>query len=550
MADLTGGQLVARTLRQAGVGHLFTLCGGHILPIYDGCLTEGVRVIDCRHEQAAAHAGDAYARLTRGIGVAVVVPGPGVTDAVTGVANAYAARSPLLLIGGAAPLGLRGLGALQETEQVALLKPITKGAWSVAETRQIPEVLTTAIRTALAGRPGPVFVEIPVDLLMTTIEDRLAPIPTGYVHRQRAAADAGEVSRLQALLAAAERPVVMAGGGVYWDDASKSLAAFAECLGAPVFMNGAGRGALATDHPGAFFQTRGWALRHADLILVLGTPLDFRLGYGRPPTFAEDAKAVMIDVDPVELGRNRPLELGLAGDIDVILRQLTAALPKGRADRTTPWIAELRRRERDARQKLDELADTDQAPVSHYRWAREIARAVTPDTIVVGDGGDVVNCAAKFVPVDRAGQWLDPGPLGCLGVGPSFALAAKLLRPDQRVLLISGDGAFGLNGMELETAVRFKLPFTCIIGNDGGWGQIRSPQVSFFGESRAVATSLPTTRYDRMVEALGGRGAFITDAREIGPALARALASDEVWCLNVVLDPEAYRKSGQVSMAI
>jgi acetolactate synthase I/II/III large subunit len=525
MADLTGGQLVARTLRQAGVGHRFTLCGGHILPIYDGCLTEGVGVIDVRHEQAAAHAGDAYARLTRGIGVAVVVPGPGVTDAVTGVANAYAARSPLLLIGGAAPLGLRGLGALQETEQGALLKPITKGAWSVAETRQIPEVLATAIRTALAGRPGPVFVEIPVDLLMTTIEDRLAPIPTGYVHRSRGAADADAVARLAALLAGAERPVVMAGGGVYWDDAAKSLAAFSERAGVPVFMNGAGRGALATEHPNAMFQTRGWALGHADLVLVLGTPLDFRLGYGRPPTFAEGAKVVMIDVDPVELGRNRPLELGLAGDIDVILRQLTDALPKGPAGRAAPWVAELRRREGDA-------------------------RAVTRDTIVVGDGGDVVNCAAKFVPVDRAGQWLDPGPLGCLGVGPAFALAAKLLRPDQRVLLVSGDGAFGLNGMELETAVRFKLPFTCIIGNDGGWGQIRSPQISFFGESRAVATSLPTTRYDRMVEALGGRGAFITDPSENGPALARALASDEVWCLNVALDPEAYRKSGQVSMAI
>jgi acetolactate synthase I/II/III large subunit len=550
MADLTGGQLVARTLRQAGVRHVFTLCGGHILPIYDGCLTEEVAIVDVRHEQAAAHAGDAYARLTRGVGVAIVVPGPGVTDAVTGVANAYAARSPLLLIGGAAPLGLRGLGALQETEQIALLKPITKGAWSVAETRQIPEVLATAIRTALAGRPGPVFVEIPVDLLMTTIEDRLAPIPTRYIHRNRGAADADALGRLETLLASAERPVVMAGGGVYWDDASQSLALFAERAGVAVFMNGAGRGALATDHPNAFFQTRGWALGHADLVVVLGTPLDFRLGYGRPPTFAEDAKVVMIDVDPIELGRNRPLELGLAGDLDVILRQLTDAIPKSLADRSVPWLAELRRREGEARAKLDELAETDQAPVSHYRWARDIAQAVTRDTIVVGDGGDVVNCAAKFVPVDRAGQWLDPGPLGCLGVGPSFALAAKLLRPDQRVLLVSGDGAFGLNGMELETAVRFGLPFTCIIGNDGGWGQIRSPQVSFFGEGRAVATSLPTTRYDRMVEALGGRGAFITDPREIGPALARALASDEVWCLNVVLDPEAYRKSGQVSMAI
>ncbi|HEY7541656.1 MAG TPA: thiamine pyrophosphate-binding protein, partial [Methylomirabilota bacterium] len=478
MADLTGGQLVARTLKQGGVGHVFTLCGGHILPIYDGCLSEGIAVIDTRHEQAAAHAGDAYARLTRDIGVAIVVPGPGVTNAVTGVANAYAARSPLLLIGGAAPLALRGLGALQETEQIALLKPITKGAWTVSETRQIPEVLTTAMRTAVSGRPGPVFVEIPVDLLMTTIEDRLAAIPTGYVHRTRATVEAATLGRLEALLASAERPVVMAGGGVYWDDAGKSLAAFAERAGVPVFMNGAGRGALATDHPSAFFQTRGWALSHADVVLVLGTPLDFRLGYGRPPTFAADAKVAMIDVDPAELGRNRALELGIAGDIDAILRQLTEGLGANLGARSAPWRAELRWREGEARAKLVELAATDQAPISHYRWAWEVACAVTRDTIVVGDGGDVVNCAAKFVPIDRMGQWMDPGPLGCLGVGPSFALTAKLLRRDQRVLLVSGDGAFGLNGMELETAVRFKLPFTCVIGNDGGWGQIRSPQVS------------------------------------------------------------------------
>jgi len=404
MAELTGGHLVARTLRQAGVRHVFTLCGGHILPIYDGCLSENVAVVDVRHEQAAAHAGDAYARLTRGIGVALVVPGPGVTDAVTGVANAYAARSPLLLIGGAAPLGLRGLGALQETEQVALLRPITKGAWSVAETRQIPEVLTTAIRTALSGRPGPVFVEIPVDLLLAAVEDRLAPIPTGYVHRPRGAADPDGLALLETLLVDAERPVVMAGGGVYWDDAAKSLALFAERAGAPVFMNGAGRGVLGTDHPNAFFHTRGWALGHADVVLVLGTPLDFRLGYGRPPTFAEDARVAMIDVDPVELGRNRPLELGISGDIDIILRQLVDALPKGLPDRVAPWLAELRRREGEARGKLDELAATDARPISHYRWAREIAGAVTRDTIVVGDGGDVVNCVAKFVPVDRRGS--------------------------------------------------------------------------------------------------------------------------------------------------
>src|SRR5574342_749645 len=223
MADLNGGHLVARTLRQAGVGHIFTLCGGHILPIYDGCITEGVEVVDVRHEQAAAHAGDAYARLTRNIGVAAVTAGPGVTDAVTGVANAYSARSPLLLIGGAAPLGLRGLGSLQETEQVALLRPITKGSWTVAETRQIPEVLTTAIRTALTGRPGPVFVEIPVDLLMTVVEDRLAPIPTRYLHRSAVLADPDDIVKLTHLISRAERPVVISGSGVYWDDAAKSL---------------------------------------------------------------------------------------------------------------------------------------------------------------------------------------------------------------------------------------------------------------------------------------------------------------------------------------
>ncbi|HEY2992744.1 MAG TPA: thiamine pyrophosphate-binding protein [Methylomirabilota bacterium] len=550
MAELTGGELVARVLKQAGVGHVFTLCGGHILPIYDGCLKESIAVVDLRHEQAAAHAADAYARLTRNVGVALVTAGPGVTDAITGVANAAAARSPLLLIGGAAPLGLRGLGALQEMEQVALLRPITKGAWSVAETRQIPEVLTAAIRTALSGRPGPVFVEIPVDLLLATVEDRLAPIPSGYLHRAPVPGDAAAIERLARLLAGATRPVVMAGSGVWWDDAAGALATFAETAGVPVFMNGAGRGCLAADHPLAFAHARSAALGAADVVLVLGTPLDFRLGYGRPPTFAEDAAVAMVDCDGAELGRNRPLAVGIAGHVGRVLEQLTTALLPDVAARFADWRRHLDGREREGQQALDALSAVDDVPVSHYRWAAEIARHVTADTLVVGDGGDVVGCAAKLVRLSRPGQWLDPGPFGCLGVGPPFAIAAKLLEPARRVLLIAGDGAFGLNGMDVETAVRFRLPMTCIIGNDAGWGQIRNPQLSFFGADRAVATSLPSTRYDEMVEALGGRGVLVREPKEIGPALERALASDEVWCINVVLDPAAYRRGGQVSMAI
>jgi thiamine pyrophosphate-dependent acetolactate synthase large subunit-like protein len=550
MADLTGGHLVARTLAQAGVGHIFTLCGGHILPIYDGCLTERIAVVDMRHEQAAAHAADAYARLTRNVGVAVVTAGPGVTDAVTGIANAYSARSPVLLIGGAAPLGLRGLGALQETEQVGLLRPVTKGAWSVAETRQIPEVLATAMRTALTGRPGPVFVEIPVDLLMTMVEDRLAPVPTQYVHRARPAGDPEAIARLADLLARAKRPLVMAGGGVYWDDAAKDLQTFAERAGLPVFMNGAGRGCLPTDHPLAFSQARGLALGQADVVLVLGTPLDFRLGYGRPPSFAEDAQVAMVDCDGVELGRNRPLELGLVGHIGLILRQLGEALPPGLAARQGEWLTTIRKKEAEGQAKLLAERQSNEAPISHYRMAHEIAAVVDAGTTVVGDGGDVVSCAAKIVPLQRPGQWLDPGAFGCLGVGPSFAIAAKLLRPADRVLLIAGDGAFGLNGMEIETAVRFRLPMTVIVGNDGGWGQIRNPQLSFFGAERAVGTSLPYTRYDRMVEALGGKGVHVTEPGQIRPALERALGSGEVYCINVELDPAAYRRTGQVSMAI
>jgi acetolactate synthase-1/2/3 large subunit len=550
MAELTGGELVAKTLKQAGVTHIFTLCGGHILPIYEGCLTHGIRIIDVRHEQAAAHAADAYARLTRGIGVAVVTAGPGVTDAVTGVVNAYAARSPLLLIGGAAMIGLKGMGALQDIPQLPLFGSCTKGTWSVPEARLIPEFLTTAMRTALTGRPGPVFVEIPIDVLVNEVEDRLAPTPTGYVHRNPAAADPESITRFSDLLARADRPLVMAGSGVYWDDAASDLARFAERAGVPIFMNGAGRGCLPSDHPLAFAQARGFALSNADVVVVLGAPLDFRLGYGRPPTFAEDATVIMVDSDPTEMGRNRPLVLGLTGHIGLILRQVAGALPSGMPSRFETWLGQVRDKEREGREKLEAQAVSDQVPISHYRWAREIAQVVDANTIVVGDGGDVVNCAAKFVPLQRPGQWLDPGPFGCLGVGPSFAIAAKLLHPGKKVLLISGDGAFGLNGMELETAARFNLPMTCIIGNDGGWGQIRNPQISFWGEARAVGTSLPFTRYDRMVEALGGRGLLITEPKEIRPALEKALASDEVWCLNVVLDSTAYRKTGQVSLAI
>ncbi|HKX01136.1 MAG TPA: thiamine pyrophosphate-dependent enzyme, partial [Methylomirabilota bacterium] len=309
-------------------------------------------------------------------------------------------------------------------------------------------------------------------------------------------------------------------------------------------------GTLPAGHPNAFFQTRGWALSHADVVLVLGTPLDFRLGYGRPPSFAENVQVAMVDCDPAELGRNRPLAVGLTSHIGLTLRALAGALPRDLATRLDRWRDAVRKKEDDAQARLRAERLSDAVPISHYRLAHEIAAVVGAETTVVGDGGDVVGCASRIVGLSRPGQWLDPGPFGCLGVGPSFAIATRLLRPAQPVLLIAGDGAFGLNGMEIETAVRFKLPMTVVIGNDGGWGQIRNPQLSFFGAERMVATSLPFTRYDRMVEALGGKGIHVTEPAQLRPALERALGSGEVYGINVVLDPAAYRRTGQVSMAI
>jgi acetolactate synthase-1/2/3 large subunit len=549
MADLTGGELVARVLAREGVRAIFTLCGGHVLPIYDACLRHGIRIVDVRHEQAAAHAADAWARLTRSLGVAVVVSGPGVTDAVTGVANAYAARSPLLLIGGGSPIGLKGRGALQEMDQVSLLRPITKGAWAVPEPRLISEYLARAIEVALTGQPGPVFVEIAVDLLMSTVDEGDAPLPPPGV-RGRPAPAADAIDEVAALLAVAERPAIVAGSGVYWDGAWDALARLAARAGVPVFTNGMGRGCLPHDHPMAFQLARGLALREADTVLVLGTPLDFRLGYGQAPVFGEAAQVVMVDAEGADFGRNRTLAGGIAADVRQTLEALAAAMPASAPARRAEWRRRLRDKEDAERAKQAALAASDQRPITHYRLAAELAAVMDEQTCLVADGGDVVTCASKVVPLSRPAQWLDPGPLGVLGVGPPFALAAKALHPEWRVLLLSGDGAFGLNGMELETAVRFDLPLVCVVGNDGGWGMIRSVQQAFYGRERMVATSLPYSRYDRLVEALGGEGETIDDPRRLRPALERALGSGRVACLNVILDPDAYRREGGGSLAI
>ena len=548
MATLTGAQLLVRMLKAEGVRHLFTLSGLHIAPIYAACVEEGIQIIDTRHEQAAAHAADATARLTRGIGVCAVTAGPGVTDALTGIANAHAANSPVLLLGGAAPSFNAGKGSLQEMEQVDLFTRITRWSDRIPAPDRVPTYMAKAFRTMLTGRPGPVFLEVPWDVLSNGVEESECPLPSSYRTRARQPGDPAFVERAAALLAKAEHPVIVAGSSIHWDDAAPQLAAFAERAGAPVYLNGAGRGSLPADHPHFFSHTRKDALAEADVVVIAGTPLDFRLGYGAG--IAETAAIVQIDTDAGEIGRNRGVEIGIIGDSRSVLEQLASALP--RRARGESWLRELRKREQAKAAQQAEYERSDQVPVHHFRLAKEldaVARAAG-DSMFVADGGNWVAIAAKVIGLRKPGRWLDPGPLGCLGVGAPFAIAAKLLHPDRPVFVIQGDGSFGLNGMDFDTALRFKLPMVAVVGNDASWGQIRLPQVQLFGPEKSPATQLAPTRYDKVVEALGGHGEHVTEPAQIRPALERAVASGTVACVNVLLDPEAPAASGAQGYAI
>jgi len=550
MAMVTGGQLVARMLKTEGVRQIFTLSGLHVAPIYAGCVEEGIQVVDMRHEQAAAHAADAYARLTRGIGVAVVTAGPGVTDALTGVANANAANSPLLLLGGAAPLFNQSRGSLQEMEQVDLFHRISKWSDRVPTPELVPSYLAKAFRVALSGRPGPVFLELAWDVLCNGVEDDAAKLPTHYRTTARQAADPQRIEQALAMLKKAERPAIIAGSSIYWDQAWDPLREFCEVAQIPVYLNGSGRGCLAPDHPLFFQHTRKQAISTADLVFVVGTPFDFRLNYGSEPTFGAASKIVQVDIDPTEIGRNRAVEVGIIADSFSALRALRAGAAKTRRD---AYLSELRELERTKAKEMEQWTRSDAVPIHHYRLAREmseVANSSGSEPIFVADGGNWVAMAAKVVTLNRPGSWLDPGPLGCLGVGAPFAIAAKLVSPRHTPWVIQGDGSFGFNGMDFETALRFKLPMVCVVGNDAAWGQIRIPQVAMFGEEKSPGTLLAPTRYDRLVEALGGRGELVVEPSQIRPALERAFSSGTVACVNVMLDPEAPVKAGAMGYAV
>jgi acetolactate synthase-1/2/3 large subunit len=432
--------------------------------------------------------------------------------------------------------------------QIDLLRPITKWARTVHETSRLGEYTASAFRQMLNGKPGPTFLEMPMDVLNNLADtDTLFDPgePTFYRYSGRTAPDPDTVVKAAALLEKAERPVIMASTAVWWCDAAEPLRQLAERINAPVFLNGAGRGCLPPTHPLFFTASRRKALEGSDTILAIGTRMDFRLNHGQPPLIPAEANVIWFDLAGEDVGVNRGAAVGLVGDVGLSMQQLTGAtkqLVEG------DWLAYIRREERNALGRDGALMSSEAVPIHPMRLCREIRDFIDEDTTVVGDGGDIVSYGGRVINVYRPGYWLDPGPMGCLGTGTGFAMAAQIARPGKKVLILHGDGAFGLNGMEFESMVRQQLPVVSVIGNDGAWGQIKHPQKAMLGHATAAELS-PGIRYDKMVEALGGYGELVQKPEDIRPAIERAFASGLPACVNVLIDPDKpYSRSTNVAV--
>jgi acetolactate synthase-1/2/3 large subunit len=526
VARVHGGRLVAQAMRSRGVSKLFTLSGGHLFSIYDGCREEGIDLIDVRHEQSAAFAAEGWAKATREVGVCALTAGPGVTNGMSALGNSLFNGSPVTVLGGRAPEMRWGAGSLQEIDHLPFVSPLTKSAVTVKDPAEIPAATARALDAALSAPTGPTFIDYPLDVVFTEAETEPPPRPELEVKI------ADGVERAAELLAKAERPVVMAGTGLYWARGEDALRRFAEKLSAPVFLNGLGRGCLPADHELAFSRARGAGLKGADVALVLGVPLDFRLGFGG--SFGDETTVIAIDVKASELKGTKAADLELVGSIAATLDAITDSISAERAP--GEWITELQKVEAEKREAEREELEDSRSPLHPMRVYSELAGVLDRNAIVIGDGGDFVSYAGRVVESYEPGCWMDPGPFGCLGAGPGQAIGAKVAHPDRQVVLLLGDGAFGFAGMEFDTMARHGLPVVAVMGNNGIWALEKHPMEFLYGYSVA-ADLTPETRYDQVVEALGCHGELVRSPDELRPALERAFESGKPALVNVLTDP-------------
>lgn len=535
---VNGGVLAAQVMKNAGITHLFGLVGGHVYGILAGCADAGIRIIDVRHEESAAHMAEGWALATGRPAACIGTAGPGFTNMLTGIANAFAGSAPMLAFGGRVTVKEFDTGALQDFNQLDVVKPMTKYARAVYETERIPEYVGKALREATTGRPGPAYIEIPMDRLYNKVDDGSVRIPELLGVHSPPAGNPEDIERAIELIDQAKKPVVVAGGGVWWAQAQDDLKAFIEKTGMPLFTRSAARGCVPDDHPQVIGLASGFhpglqaALAQGDLLIMLGTRFNFLLEAKQIP---DSMKLIRVDVEPSAICDGRTPDVGIVGDAGVVLRQLTQGVKQ---QERKEWVDQLQTTCDQAAQMMEPLATSGQVPIHPLRLFREVSRFVDRDTVVVIDGGDMTVWGIRTLPATGPGQFLSltSSIFACLGMAVPFGIAAKLAHPDKKVIVTTGDGSFGLTCMEYDTAIRHNIPFVTVIGNDQSWGMIERDFKRYYGKT--VACHLAPRRYDKIVEAMGGHGEYVEDPDEIGPAIERALDSGRPACVNVMIDPE------------
>ncbi len=536
---MNGARLLVRGLKQEGIDQIFSLSGDHINPIYDACLDFQVRIIDTRHESAAALMAEAWARATGKPGVFVVTGGPGHTNAVTGLASAFLQGCPVLAISGAPESFLKDRGAFQDLDQLSLVRPITKWAAVVTDARQIPEYLATAFREALSGRPGPVHLTIPIDILSRDTVPAPLPLAEGDVPQASLQPEPDLVGKAMTLLREAERPILIAGSGAWWAQASSELQRFVELTRIPLFTIGLSRGLVSDDHPLCFGYAdpllNGTAREFvdADVICILGKRMDYRLAFGGARLFNPKARIIQVDIHPAEVGRNREVEVGIVADARSFLAACLARAEEPWPERS--WLHHLSGVLQSWRTSLRPGEESGESPIHPLRLCRELREVLPPEATVAIDAGDFMQWARMALPARQPGRWLRLGPLGTLGAAIPFGIAAKLARPREPVVVVTGDGGFAYHGFELHTALRHDLPIVVVIGNDGAMGMEKQIQTALYGPDRVIGCELGRVRYERVVEALGGHGECVEQPDEIRPALLRAFAAGRPACVNVMI---------------
>jgi acetolactate synthase-1/2/3 large subunit len=555
MAKIDGGEMLIRVLEQQGIRDIFTLHGGHLDAIFQAALDHKIRLIDTRHEQAAGHAADGWARTTGRLGVAIVTAGPGVTDVVTGIANAYLDCVPTLFIGGAAPLVDAEMLPLQGgIDQLALLRPITKWAHRITHTHRIPDLVAQAVRVATTGRPGPVFLEIPVDVLFKRVDEREVFFPRRVRPETSPAPARSAITQAIDWLQEAKRPVILAGGGSWFSGAGAELLAFAEHTGIPVFANSKARGMVPDDHPlsGRSYMTLGALTQMGsapDIVLLLGTRLGLFTGGRSGMLIPDSAGVIQVDIDGTEIGRNRDIELGIVADCREALLALNVASRETRWPDRSAWQEMVRQTRAFPNAMFSAALMQTEPPIHPYRLAHAIAATVERDAIMVADGGETASWMDMAAEVRGGGHWLSHGYLGCLGVGMPFALAAKVAHPDRQVVCIIGDGSVGLNFAEFDTMVRHGLNVVTVVNNDRQWGMSAHGQELMYGKERTVVTALAPTRYDLAAAGFGCHAEHVERPDELVPALQRALASGRPACVNVMTDPSVIAPITQIMVS-